>query len=174
MARNTHIVTLMIITLLGPSCAKQKADRPDYWEEEEIRQQKWHHEYFSEINPASKLRLTISTESNEYYQGESIDLILSLKNISTDYINIIHEDISPAYGTTSTALIDSKDYYIPLYGGCITLNYGIRPDFCGYTLAPGDSVVELINTMYLTKKGKSLTVEWGIGYINYTDPGLYT
>jgi hypothetical protein len=174
MARKKHIVIFLLVASSVFACTRKRTERLSFWEEEDIRRQERFDRSLGKINPTTKLKLSIRTEKNEYFQGEPINVVVSLKNISTDYINIINEDLGPGLGTLISALIDSSGYFLPVNAGCISVSYMIRPDYCGHTIAPGDSIAEILYTHYLGREYRKLSQQYEIGYVNYADPGVYT
>ena len=165
----SKIVVLTIIPLMFLCCSQKKQGYSDPREEMQKREQTHLTEKFGSIHSSDALKLNIRMDHTEYVQGEPFKIVYSLKNTSTEVINV-EENFEDASGVVGFTMQAESGKFISLHS-CLLLNYRPSNDYWGLSLAPGDSIIDILYPIFSDDK-----------YINYipdadhlmiADPGDY-
>lgn len=167
----TKKIILITILLIFLGCSNKKIglnkERMTWQEEQFSRTQERYSFYYDIIYESDSLALTIQTDQQEFIQGEPLKIILSLKNISKEPLNV-NDELELGYSTCpiTLCLIDADGVYYDLYYG-IHIDKGRNLKYEGYTIMPGDSIAVIVYPHFYNYRYFD---NWRI---NYTDPGNY-
>lgn len=118
----TKKIILFTILLIFLGCSNKKIGHNkqymSYQEMQFSRTQERYSSYFDIIYESDSLALTIQTNQQEFIQGEPLKIILSLKNISKEPLNV-NDELELGYSTCpiTLCLIDADGVYYDLYYG---------------------------------------------------------